>query len=63
MDVITRSETKNGKTAEIRIENGNRYRVTLWNEDGRSTKSNIYGLSNKKAATACFSRYKKEVNA
>ena len=63
MDVITRTATENGNTAQIEIQtryNMTFYKVTLYSRSGREYNSNVYSLDNKKAANACFNRYRRK---
>lgn len=61
-DVVVRNEIIDNKQIEIEIQTRwerTFYKVTLY-KDGREHTSNVYSLDKKKAANACFNRYKRK---
>lgn len=63
MDAVIRTATENGNTAQIEIQtryNMTFYKVTLYSQSGREYNSNVYSLEDKKAANACFNRYRRK---
>jgi len=63
MTITTRSAEVNGNIVEMEIQTRydmTFYKVSLYSRSGREYTSNVYSIDEKKAANACFNRYRRK---